>query len=271
MEHEWRSSPRFLYVIIPCGPQQSQSQSHSGTVVVVVVVEVVVLVVVLVDVVVVVVVVLDVVELMVVVLVLVVVDVLLVVVLVLVVVDDVLLVVVLTEWIWTLPAIKVEGPVRVARRRNAEFVRRPGLAAVIDVDGEGLADRTGRADDGGHAGERGVRHRAAGARGDVQRAIRLDLDPHVHRMVVVVQVPCLRRARQDHEAEAGLGVRVDHDRNQSRRGEEVPGVAPGGEDRATLNLATTGHLVRAGAAGMDPPAPVAGSSAGLVGGHARRG
>src|SRR5207249_5039844 len=100
------------------------------------------------------------------------------------------------------------GPVQVGRGHDAEFVRSPRLAAIVGVDGEGLGGRAGRPDDRGQAGERGVRHRAAGAGGDGQKVIRLDLDPYVHRMVVVLQVPCRRRARLDHEAEGGLGRRI---------------------------------------------------------------
>src|SRR5712672_2318466 len=99
-------------------------------------------------------------------------------------------------------------PVRVSRSLDAEAVPGPGLAAIVDIDGERLRCRYGRPDHGGHAPERGVltsRCRRAGSvwAADVQSVNRLGLYPHVHRMVVEVLVPSRRAARR-HEAIGGL-------------------------------------------------------------------
>src|SRR5439155_20521476 len=46
-------------------------------------------------------------------------------------------------------------PVRVSRSLDTEAGRGPGLAAVVDVNGEGLRRRAGRPDDRGRTTERG--------------------------------------------------------------------------------------------------------------------
>src|SRR5438046_5868057 len=113
-------------------------------------------------------------------------------------------------------------PVRVGRRLDGEAVRSPGLAAVVDINGEGLAGRDGGPDDVGHTTESRVlaskcqRARFAG-RGDGQSIDRLNLYPYVHPVVVVLQ-GSRRRAALHHEAEGGLTVGIGQTGNQSGQG-----------------------------------------------------
>ena len=95
------------------------------------------------------------------------------------------------------------GPVRVGRRLDTERIRASGLAAVIDIDREGLRGRTGRSDHRGRAGERGVRVRTATTAADNQRVDGLGLYPYACLMVGVLQDPRCRAAL-DHEAETCL-------------------------------------------------------------------
>ena len=74
-------------------------------------------------------------------------------------------------------AVRGAGRVVVtAVRRDAESVRSPGLAAVIDIDGEVFGGRAGRPDDRGRPAESGVQTLgrsgwARGARADDQAVI----------------------------------------------------------------------------------------------------
>src|SRR6266850_3556092 len=85
-------------------------------------------------------------------------------------------------------------PVRVGRRFDTEGVRRPGLAAVVDVHGIALRGGDCRPDHRGYAGERGVlasRCRRAGRAGtaDKQSVHGLGLYPYLRLVIVVLKVP----------------------------------------------------------------------------------
>src|SRR5438093_1972374 len=135
-------------------------------------------------------------------------------------------------------------PVRVGLSVNAERIRSPGLATVVDFNSEVLRGRACRLDDRGRATDRGVlapRCRRAGITGaaDNWPLNELCLYPYVCLMVVVFQVSC-RRAALRHKAEGGLRVRIGQTGNQSRHGQEG---AEGREDGVVArNLATAGHL-----------------------------
>src|SRR5439155_11240541 len=103
---------------------------------------------------------------------------------------------------------------------DAERIRASGLAAVIDIDREGLRGRTGRSDHRGRAGERGVRVRTATTGADNQRVNGFSLNPYVQLVVVVLQVSC-RRTALHREAEGGLRIGIGQTGNQSRYREEV--------------------------------------------------
>src|SRR5882724_8562777 len=135
-------------------------------------------------------------------------------------------------------------PVRVGLSFNAERIRSPGLATVVDFNSEVLRGRACRLDDRGPATDRGVlapkyrRARITGA-ADNWPLNGLCLYPYVCLMVVVFQVSC-RRAALHYEAECGLRVGIGQTGNQSRHGQQVP---KGGEDRVVArNLAAAGHL-----------------------------
>src|SRR2546425_3000952 len=119
-----------------------------------------------------------------------------------------------------------EGPpVRVAVSLDAERIRSPGLATVVDCNSEVLRGRACRLDDRGPATDRGVlapRYRRARITGalaaDNWPLNGLCLYPYVGLMVVVFQVS-FRRAALRHEAEGGLRVGIGQTRNQSRHGQ----------------------------------------------------
>src|SRR5437867_3959770 len=134
-------------------------------------------------------------------------------------------------------------PVRVSRRRDGEGVCHPGLAAIVDINGEGLRGRAGRPDHLGHPSELGAlasRCRRAGRAGtaDEQPADGFGLYPYARLMVVVLQVPCWVAALH-HEAERGLRPWIGQTGNQSRHGHEVPERS---EDGVALDLVPAGHL-----------------------------
>src|SRR5437870_12465826 len=86
-----------------------------------------------------------------------------------------------------IPPDQDAGPVRVGRSLDAEGVCSPGLAAVVNLDGEWLRSRGGRPDHRGRAGERGVfasRCRRAGTAraADNQRVHGLGLYRYGHRV-----------------------------------------------------------------------------------------
>src|SRR5205085_61835 len=91
------------------------------------------------------------------------------------------------------------GAGRVGRGLDAKGVHGPWLAAVVDIDRERLGGRAGRPDHRRRAGELGVL--ASGRRGarsagtaDEEAVDRPGLDPHVLRVVVVLQVSARRAA-----------------------------------------------------------------------------
>src|SRR5438094_779701 len=139
--------------------------------------------------------------------------------------------------------------VRVSRRRDGEGVCHPGLAAIVDINGEGLRGRAGRPDHLGHPSELGAlasRCRRAGRAGtaDEQPADGFGLYPYARLMVVVLQVPCWVAALH-HEAERGLRPWIGQTGNQSRHGHEVPERS---EDGVALDLSPAGHFP-----GVAPP------------------
>src|SRR5438093_3033521 len=135
-------------------------------------------------------------------------------------------------------------PVRVGLSVNAERIRSPGLATVVDFNSEVLRGRACRLDDRGRATDRGVlaprcrRARITGA-ADNWPLNGLCLYPYVCLMVVVFEVSC-RRAALRHKAEGGLRVRIGQTGNQSRHGQES---AEGREDGVVArDLTAAGHL-----------------------------
>ena len=132
--------------------------------------------------------------------------------------------------------------VRVTRRRNAESVRSPTLAAVVHIDREGLGSGASSTGNRSRSLERGVPVRAASAAINGQRTVRYCFYPYPGRVIVVIQVPTRRRrAALHYEAETSLRVGISLAGNQGRRRKEI---ARGGEDRISRNLAATGHLAR---------------------------
>ena len=118
-------------------------------------------------------------------------------------------------------------PIRVAHSLDPKSVHRPGLAAVVDIDPERLRGRPGRPDDVGHPTEGSVfasRRAESAGHADMQRINGLNLNPYLHHMIVVIQVPgrfSRRRTALRHEAEGGLSAGVQT-RNQSRQGQQIP-------------------------------------------------
>src|SRR6266850_5283307 len=138
-------------------------------------------------------------------------------------------------------------PVRVSRSLDTEAVRGPGLAAVVDVNGEGLRRRAGRPDDRGRTTERGVLasgcRRTGRARATDRQPIKgLGLDPYVRLMVVVLQVPCCGAALH-HEAERSLGPGIGQAWNQRGQRQEH---AVDRKNGVALDLAPAGHLPGSG-------------------------
>src|SRR5213596_2017098 len=112
-------------------------------------------------------------------------------------------------------------PVRVGASRDAKLVpHRPGVAAVVDFNAEGL--RGGGAhfavDDCGHARELGVLGSQTASPGSNDQLVEgYGLYAHARRLVVVLKVPRRRPTalRLHYEAEVGLRLGVGQARNQS--------------------------------------------------------